>query len=310
MNIRPRSIWLAAVAAALVGLSAAPAEATTIDRFSFEESGGEPAFIACDGFAIDLSSVSRVAGTVHFDTHGDWAKTIVHTTAVDTLTNNVTGKTVINRGVFQQTFTRIGDTDQFTHTLVGYRYLATDPHEGVVLQDVGRIEYSMDESELYFVSGQHDLLRDDENNSKQILLSRLLTLPSRSTWTDHETPCLPLVAVALMLAGAPSRPRPARRTGSEQGSSSRRLLRAEQRPGGLGGSAGAPAPHTDRGQTRAKTQSSWNHRLDNSAPMDRRGRRHGRRELRPADGPQTLLSEDSRPRDPPEDGSGSETPDG
>ena len=69
----------------------------------------------------------------------------------------MTGKTVVNRGVFQETFTPIEGTEDFTATVTGFRFMGTFPGEGLVLQDVGRFEESPD-GEILFVAGQHDLL--------------------------------------------------------------------------------------------------------------------------------------------------------
>jgi hypothetical protein len=82
-------------------------------------------------------------------------KFLVATRATDVLTNSVTGKVVVNRGVFEELFQRIDDTDDFTHALVGFRFIGTSPGEGLVLQDVGRIEYSPDEGQILFLAGQH-----------------------------------------------------------------------------------------------------------------------------------------------------------
>jgi len=82
-------------------------------------------------------------------------KVLVRTRAIDVFTNSVTGKTVVNRGVFQQLFVRIGDTNEFTHSLAGYRFMATDPGRGLVIQDVGRIEYVGEQEDIVFLAGQH-----------------------------------------------------------------------------------------------------------------------------------------------------------
>jgi hypothetical protein len=141
---------------AVVGL-AAPANATPPDRFSFSESGSEPGFIQCDGFAIDQEGTTTTDGTVFFDQNGQVVKVIARTRVTETLTNSVTGKTLINHGVFQDTFTRIDDTDEFTHTVVGYDFKATSPGEGLVLADIGRKIYAPDGEHFVFEAGQHDM---------------------------------------------------------------------------------------------------------------------------------------------------------
>jgi hypothetical protein len=125
------------------------------DRFSFADSGTDPHFMQCDGFEIGLDTSSTVDGTVYFDDTGQVVRFLARTRATDIFTNSVTGKTVTNSGVFQEMFTRIDDTDEFTHALVGFRFIGTSPGEGLVLQDVGRIVYSPDHSEIVFLAGQH-----------------------------------------------------------------------------------------------------------------------------------------------------------
>jgi hypothetical protein len=148
-----------AAAAVILGCTmlgfAAPASATSPERFHDSGSGSEPGFIQCDGFAIDLETSDTNDGTVFFNQEGEVTKVIVRTRAEDILTNSVTGKTVVNNGVFQQVFTRIDGTDEFSHALVGFRFKGTYPGEGLVLQDAGRIEYSPNEEEILFIAGHH-----------------------------------------------------------------------------------------------------------------------------------------------------------
>jgi hypothetical protein len=154
--VRPwigRRLLFVIVGCAVFGF-ASPAIATRPDRFSFPEEGSEPHFVQCDGFEIGLATTGNIDVTVFFDSAGQVAKFVVHTAVRDTLTNSVTGKTVVNRGVFTELFTRIDGSDQFTHALVGYRFMGTSPGEGL-LQDVGRIVYSPGEEQILFLAGQH-----------------------------------------------------------------------------------------------------------------------------------------------------------
>jgi hypothetical protein len=134
---------------------AAPASAMTPDRVTGSDSDADPHFVQCDGFEIARVSSDSFDGTVYFDQAGEIVKVLVRSRATDVFTNSVTGKTVTNRGVFNELFTRIEGTDDFTHALVGYRFMANSPGEGVVLQDVGRILYSPDEQQILFLAGQH-----------------------------------------------------------------------------------------------------------------------------------------------------------
>jgi hypothetical protein len=149
--------WL--LVPAVVGLAAlslaASASATPPEMFHFSDSGSDPHFIQCDGFEIGLETTGTFDVTVFFDEAGEVVKVLTQTRATDIFTNSVTGKTLTNRGVFQEIFTRIDDTDDFTHVLVGFRFMGTSPGEGLILQDVGRIVYSPNEEEILFLAGQH-----------------------------------------------------------------------------------------------------------------------------------------------------------
>ena len=140
---------IAALVWATTALAAPP------ERFHSDGSGSEPGFVHCDGFDIDLATTSSESFTVYFDGSGEVVKVLVRIRARDVFTNSVTGKTVVNRGVFQELFVRIGDTDEFTHSLTGYRFMANDPGRGVVIQDVGRIEFVGDQEDIVFLAGQH-----------------------------------------------------------------------------------------------------------------------------------------------------------
>ncbi|WP_448006862.1 hypothetical protein [Agromyces bauzanensis] len=132
---------------------AAPTAAAPPEFSSFDEQG--EFLIECDGFAIDVAATSHVTVRAFFDAAGDVQRVSVKLTAVDVLTNNVTERQIVNRGVFEEMFTRIGDTEEFSHTLVGFRYMGTAAGEGLILQDVGRVVYSP-EHNVVSLAGQHD----------------------------------------------------------------------------------------------------------------------------------------------------------
>lgn len=134
---------------------AGTALAATQERFDLDLSGTEPGFLHCDGYDIDLDTTGHESFTVYFDGSGEVVKVLLRSRASDVFTNSVTGKVVVNRGVFQQVFVRIGDTDEFTHSLSGYRFMANSPGGGVVIQDVGRIEYVGEQEDIVFLAGQH-----------------------------------------------------------------------------------------------------------------------------------------------------------
>jgi hypothetical protein len=133
---------------------AAPASATPPDRFSFSESGSEPGFVQCDGFEINLEGASTTDVTVFFDESGEVVKIIARSRVTETFTNSVTGKMVVNHGVFQDFFTRIDGTDQFRHSVAGFDFKATLPGEGLVLAEIGRKVYALSGEQVVFQAGQ------------------------------------------------------------------------------------------------------------------------------------------------------------
>lgn len=157
--MRVRRLLLPVIAGCAVLGFAAPASATPPERFSFPEEGADPHFLQCDGFEIGLTTTGTTNVTVFFDDAGEVIKVLFRTRVRDVFTNSVTGKTVVNRGVFQETFTPIEGTDDFTATVTGFRFMGTFPGEGLLLQDVGRFVESPD-GEILFVAGQHDLLTE------------------------------------------------------------------------------------------------------------------------------------------------------
>jgi hypothetical protein len=166
---RRATVITAGCIAALVW--AATALAAPPERFHSDDSGSEPGFVHCDGFDIDLATTSAESFTVYFDGSGEVVKVLVRIRARDVFTNSVTGKTVVNRGVFQELFVRVGDTDEFTHSLTGYRFMATDPGRGVVIQDVGRIEFVGQQEDIVFLAGQHHV--PDDENAEEVFCAAL-----------------------------------------------------------------------------------------------------------------------------------------
>jgi hypothetical protein len=152
-----RSRYLALLLAAGIFAAAAfaaTARATPPEMFHFSESGSEPGFIQCNGFEIDLETTGTRDLTLFFDDTGEVIRFLVRIRATDILTNSVTGKTVVNRGVFQNIGVRVEDTDEFMQAIVGFRFMATSPTEGLLLQDVGRFVHTED-GEIVFIAGQH-----------------------------------------------------------------------------------------------------------------------------------------------------------
>jgi len=136
--MRTRLPFLSAIAGCIVLVAAAPAAARPPERFSFTGSGTEILAI-CDGFELVLDTTDTVHAIAFFDKSGELVKFIRRGRVEETLTNSVTGKLVVNRGVFQDFFRRIDGTDDFTHTVSGFDFQGkVDGCGPLVFQDVGR----------------------------------------------------------------------------------------------------------------------------------------------------------------------------
>ena len=116
----------------------------------------------CGDFLIQITGTVTTTFTAYFDANDDLIKLVMRVRAPgDTATNTVTGKFVVNRGEFQETLTPIPGTDEFEKSISGYRYFVNVPGEGVVLRDVGRIEYGdAEQTILLWQAGKHDIEYD------------------------------------------------------------------------------------------------------------------------------------------------------
>jgi hypothetical protein len=137
---------------------AAPASAMPPERFSFEQSGTELGFVDCGGFVINLQTTGIFNGATFFDQSGEEVKIIIRGRITETMTNSETGKTLVNRGVFQDFFRRIDGTDQFTHSVVGFDFQGKVAGRGpVVFQEVGRKVFGPDGETIVFSAGHSTL---------------------------------------------------------------------------------------------------------------------------------------------------------
>jgi hypothetical protein len=133
-----RLLVLPVIAGCILFGIAGPASARPPERSSSTESGTE-VLAHCDGFDIILDSTGTINETAFFDESGELVKFIRRGRVEETMTNSVTGKTVVNRGVFQDFFRRVEGTDDFTHTVSGFDFQGkVDGRGPLVFQDVGR----------------------------------------------------------------------------------------------------------------------------------------------------------------------------
>jgi hypothetical protein len=116
----------------------------------------------CDGFDILIEGAGTDSLTVFLDDAREVTKVIYRARYPhDTLTNTVTGKSIIVRGEFQEFIERIPGTDEFTKTIDGFRYMVNEPGVGVTIRDVGQITYGdLEQTIVLWQAGEHDLALD------------------------------------------------------------------------------------------------------------------------------------------------------
>jgi hypothetical protein len=113
----------------------------------------------CDGFDIRIQGTASTSFTVWFDADGNLERLLQRTRAPhDTLTNTVTGKSIVVRGEFQEHVTYDATTDTWLKTITGHRYFVNEPGSGVTVRDVGRIQYGdLEQTVLLWQAGKHDI---------------------------------------------------------------------------------------------------------------------------------------------------------
>ena len=161
---RLRKRWLLAaglVATALFAASVARAGGAPLTVGPFTNSYS---FIGmhCDGYDVLIEGAGTDTFTVFLDDAGEIARVIYRARYPhDTLTNTVTGKSIVNRGVFQEVIERVPGTDEFTKEISGFRYFVNEPGLGVTIRDVGRITYGdLEQTIVLWQAGKHDLALD------------------------------------------------------------------------------------------------------------------------------------------------------
>jgi hypothetical protein len=164
-NALTRTKWLLAagvLTAALVAASVARAGGP-LHSGPFANSYSFVGF-NCEGFDILIEGEGTDSFTVFFDDAGEVMKVIYRAGYPhDTLTNTVSGRSIVVRGEFQEFIERIPGSDEFTKTITGFRYLVNEPGVGVTIRDVGRITYGdLEQTIVLWQAGEHDLALDAE----------------------------------------------------------------------------------------------------------------------------------------------------
>jgi hypothetical protein len=115
--------------------------------------------VDCGTFEATVSGTSSTRVVAFFDASGNVTRVEQFIRApADVWLNPTTGKSIVVRGEFQQTYRSVPGTDQITVTVVGFRYIVNQPGSGVTVQEVGRIVYGEPTEETVLaLAGQHDL---------------------------------------------------------------------------------------------------------------------------------------------------------
>ena len=156
MTRTARGACLLAASCALVPVAPASAAAPATfgpftDTYAFT--------VDCGDFTAEVEGTATFRATVYVDADGDVVRWTQFVRAPrDSWTNTTTGKTIVVRGNFQQTYTPDVETGQVVVAIRGFRYLVNEPGSGVTIQEVGRIAYDdLDETTVITMAGQHDL---------------------------------------------------------------------------------------------------------------------------------------------------------
>jgi hypothetical protein len=154
---RTSAVTIVALAAGLV--AAAPAGATPPTR---EDLGVIPYEFSVDcspyGFAFSNNVVGEESLWIEtfYDADGNPIKVVVHDGFTETDTNSVTGKTL----PFSQTWVNTFDLVAGTRTVVGKAFVMTDPGNGIVILDTGRVVFDAP-FHVSFEAGHHEVLHGD-----------------------------------------------------------------------------------------------------------------------------------------------------
>ena len=120
--------------------------------------------VDCGDFEATVTGTSSTRFTAFLDSDGNFTRLQQYVRAPhDEWTNTDTGKTIVVRGEFQQTYTPIPGIDQITVAIRGFRYLVNEPGRGVTVQEVGRIVYGEPTEEtILFLAGIHEAADSDQ----------------------------------------------------------------------------------------------------------------------------------------------------
>lgn len=118
----------------------------------------------CDGFDVSVQGSGSTTFTVWFDENGDIERLLQRSRyPLDTLTNTVSGGSIVVRGEFQEWVEYSPSTDTYEKTITGFRYMVNEPGTGVTIRDVGRIRYGdLEQTIILWEAGEHQLALEEQ----------------------------------------------------------------------------------------------------------------------------------------------------
>ena len=109
-----------------------------------------PGVVQCDGFQDNVVDFFAGTQTTFYDQNGEPVRLVIHAEHTSNDVNSVTGFTVHEHGHLTITVDLITGIT----TVTGNQEIVNLPHEGVVLQDTGRVIFDADGALLFFAGGR------------------------------------------------------------------------------------------------------------------------------------------------------------
>ena len=113
-------------------------------------SDASPGVVQCDGFQDNFVDFFDGMQTTFYDQTGEPARLVIHAEHTSNDVNSVTGFTVHEHGHLTLDI----DLTTGTLTITGNQEIVNLPHQGVVLQDTGRVIFDADGALEFFAGGR------------------------------------------------------------------------------------------------------------------------------------------------------------
>ena len=109
-------------------------------------------------FANEVKGEESLRVQTFYAENGNPVRVVLHDGFTETDTNSVTGKSLR----FSQKWVNTYDLPAGTRTVVGKAFVMTDPGNGIVIHDTGRVVFDAPDH-VIFEAGHHDVLHGDIN---------------------------------------------------------------------------------------------------------------------------------------------------